>query len=112
MGKGEHLGELEQVVLLAIARLGEVAHGAAIHREIQSTTGRDLSIATVYVTVQRLEAKGYVKSRPDAGGVHRSGRPRKVSHVTEDGVRQLQVARRMLERLWHGLVLQDAGHDE
>ncbi len=62
MGKGDHLGEFEYVVMLAVARLKSDAYGVGIHSEIQRTTGRDVSIPAVYVTLTRLEEKGYLGS--------------------------------------------------
>ena len=58
MGKGQHLGEFEQVVMLAVARPSAEGHGAGIHKEILDTAGRDVSISSVYVTLNRLESKG------------------------------------------------------
>ena len=57
MGSHDHLGEFEQVVLLALARLREPAYGAEIHREILLRTGRDVSIPAVYVTLKRMVGK-------------------------------------------------------
>jgi hypothetical protein len=57
------LGEFEQLVLLALVRLGPEAYGATIRREIEARTGRDLAISAVYVTLDRLEVKGLARSR-------------------------------------------------
>ena len=64
------LGEFEQVVLLTLLRLGNGAWGAAIRRDIRERTGRELPVSVVYVTLQRLEKKGMVRSyigEPDGG---------------------------------------------
>jgi DNA-binding PadR family transcriptional regulator len=71
MGNRDYLGEFEHVVLLALARLGDGAYGASIHEEILGTTGRDVSIPAVYVTLKRLEKKGLVRCTvevPEEGG--------------------------------------------
>ena len=44
-------GELEQLVLLALLRLGPDAYGATIRREIEARTGRDLATSVVWVTL-------------------------------------------------------------
>ncbi len=103
MGKGEHLGEFEQVVLLAIARLDGDAHGAAIHAEIEATTGRDVSLATVYVTVSRLADKGYLTTSAGLASEERGGRARKMVRLTSEGRRQLQAVRLAMESLWEGV---------
>ena len=58
MAKGEFLGEFEQLVLLALLRLGEEAYGMAVRREIETRASRDVSIGAVYATLDRLEEKG------------------------------------------------------
>ena len=63
MAKGEFLGEFEQLVLIALLRLGDEAYGMAVRREIEARAGRDVSIGAVYATLDRLESKGLVRSR-------------------------------------------------
>ncbi len=63
------LGEFEQMVLLAILRLGEDVYGVPIVDEIARRTGREVAPAAVYVTLRRLEEKGMLASW--MGKVHR-----------------------------------------
>ena len=60
------LGELEQIVLLAVLRVGEEAYGVPVHEEIVRLAKRDLTLGTVYKTLSRLEDKGFVLTRPSA----------------------------------------------
>ncbi len=67
------LGEFEQLVLLALVRLGADAYGATVSIEIEQQTGRPVSISAVHTTLDRLEEKGFVRSRlgeptPQRGG--------------------------------------------
>ena len=71
------LGEFELVVLLTLLRLGNGAWGAAIRRDIQERTGRDLPVSVVYVTLQRLEKKGLVRSYVGNPTAERGGRRRR-----------------------------------
>ena len=101
MGGREYLGEFEQVVLLALARLGDEAYGAAIHQEILDATGRDVSIPAVYVTLKRMEGKGLVASRVGESG--RGGRrPTRNYRLLPSGEEALSRSRALLERLWAG----------
>lgn len=100
MSGREYLGEFEQVVLLALARLGDGAYGATIHEEILDATGRDVSIPAVYVTLKRLEAKGLVRSRVEAG--EGGGRATRNYSLEPEGEGALQRSREMLESLWRG----------
>ena len=109
MGKGSHLGEFEEIVMLAVARAGADGHGAAIHEQILEATNRDVSIPAVYVTLSRLEKKGLVSSGVSLSGADRGGRPRKVFEVTAAGVRELQASRLVQARLWEGLPFDPLG---
>lgn len=79
------LGELEQLVLLALIRLGNGAYGAAIRREIRERTGRDVSVSSVYVTLERLEAKKMVVSYVGNPTRQRGGRRRTHYVMAEAG---------------------------
>lgn len=102
MGSRQYLGEFEQVVLLALARLRGPAYGAAIHKEILKTTGRDVSIPAVYVTLKRMERKGLVASEVTAASSGGRAFTRNYS-VLPAGDDALARSRALLERLWDGL---------
>ena len=57
MPRGEYLGEFEQMVMLAVARLGDGAYGMAILDEIHARTGADAAVASVYAALDRLERR-------------------------------------------------------
>jgi PadR family transcriptional regulator PadR len=57
------LGEFEVLILLAVMRLGDDAHPPAVRAEIEARAGRDVQRGAVYVTLDRLEAKGLLNSR-------------------------------------------------
>ena len=86
------LGEFEQIVLMAVVRLGEDAYGATIRREIETRTGRRLSISGVYTTLERMEEKGYVRSWVGEPRAERGGRRRKYFALLPPGKRALRSA--------------------
>ena len=86
------LGEFEQLVLLALVRLGPAAYGAGIRREIEARAGRELSISAVYTTLERLEQKGFVRSWIGEPTPQRGGRRRKYFELRPLGARALKVA--------------------
>ena len=86
------LGEFEQIVLMAVLRLGEDAYGATVRREIEARTGRRLSISGVYTTLERLEEKGYVSSWVGEPTAERGGRRRKHFALLPPGKRALRAA--------------------
>ena len=98
----EYLGELEQVVMLAVARLGSGAYGVAVRNEIEERGGRTMSLGSVYSTLYRLEEKGYLRSSRGEPTAERGGRAKRVFEMEAPGVAALQRTRRMLERMWEG----------
>src|SRR5262245_23364445 len=103
MTRTRPLGEFEHLVLLAVLRLGDQAYAPAILDELAARTGRPPSPGSMYVTLDRLEEKGYLRSRLADANDERGGRPRRYVTVTPLGVRQLRASRAALLKLWHGL---------
>jgi DNA-binding PadR family transcriptional regulator len=103
MGKGELLGEFEQLMLLAVLRLGEDAYGMRVRQEVAERTEREVSIGAVYSTLDRLEEKGLVKSTLGASTPERGGRAKRCFEVTGAGISSLNRARRELESMLEGL---------
>jgi DNA-binding PadR family transcriptional regulator len=97
------LGEFEQLVLLALLRLGPDAYGALIRREIEARTGRDLAIGAVYVTLSRLEGKGLVRSRIGEPTPQRGGRRRKHFVLLPPGRRAITQACQTFNLMVEGL---------
>ena len=97
------LGEFEQMVLLAIAHLQGKAYGIPIIEEIERRTGRSVARAAVYVTLRRLEEKGFVSAWMSDPTPERGGKGRRYVKLEAEGVRALREARRSTERMWQGL---------
>ena len=102
---GEFLGEFEQMVLLAILRLGEDAYGWTVGEELEKVAGRSVSSGALYTTLDRLERKGLLDSRTGPGQPERGGRPRRYLTVTAKGVEAVRHAREAMDRLWASLDL-------
>ena len=103
MPKGDHLGEFEQLVMLALLRLKDDAYGMRVRREIQSRTERSVSIGSVYATLRRLERKGYVRSLVSDPEPIPGGRARKFFLVTREGGLALLRTQESLRRMTAGL---------
>jgi len=110
MSQTPALGEFEQVVLLAILRLGPEAYGVTIRREIAARTERDPAPGALYTTLDRLEDKGLVTSRYGDPTPERGGRAKRYFTVTARGVRAVARAQRAYQRLLKGLVLPGVAH--
>jgi PadR family transcriptional regulator PadR len=103
MKRGELLGSLEHIVLLALAHLDGDAHGMIVRREIEQRTGRNISIGAVYATLERLEAKGYVSSFTGEPTPERGGRAKRLFRVEGAGERALQVSEETIRSMTAGL---------
>ena len=97
------LGDLEQLVLLALLRVGDGAYGVPIHAELRESARRDVTIGTIYKTLSRLEEKGYVRSFEGAPTAQRGGRRTRCFAMTATGRRTLRACMETLQRMTAGL---------
>ena len=97
------LGEFEQLILLALVRLGPDAYGATVRREIEARAGREVSISAVYTTLERLEQKGLVRSRVGEPTPERGGRRRRHFALLPLGARSLGDAYRAFAGMTAGI---------
>jgi len=103
MPKGESLGEFEHLTLLAVLRLGADAYGMRVRREIAERTGRDIAIGAVYATLDRLEAKGLVKSAIGEPTAERGGRAKRSFRLTGAGIEAVNRAQQNLLSMLEGI---------
>lgn len=98
-----HLGELEQLLLFAVLRLGDGAYGNAVREEIEARTGRVVSPGAVYTVLDRLEAKELVASEVTAATPARGGRRMRRYWMEPAGARALRDVYAGLRRMAQGL---------
>lgn len=98
-----YLGEFEQIVLLAVLRVGEAAYAIPVREEIEACAGRAVSRGALYTALERLEDKGCLRSRVGDPLPERGGRARRYFAVTPRGLASLKRSRAALTRLWQGL---------
>jgi PadR family transcriptional regulator PadR len=105
MARRDSLGEFEHIIILALFRLDDRAYGVTVRQEIEFRTKREVSIGAVYATLDRLEEKGYVKSRRGDPTPERGGRSKRFFRVTAKGVAAVNRAQRALQSMTEGLDL-------
>lgn len=103
MAARSQLGDLEELVLLAVLRLGENAYGAAIREELKQRADRVVSVSTIYVTLMRLEEKGYVRSWMGEPTAERGGKAKRYFEIRPEGTDALEATRTIRERMWEGV---------
>jgi DNA-binding PadR family transcriptional regulator len=102
MSAFDSIGEFEHVVLLAVLRLGDDAYAVTVRDEILAHTGRDVSRGSIYITLDRLETKGFLKSRLGEPTAERGGRAKRYYTLRPVAVEALKESRRALVSLWRG----------
>ena len=105
MSSREYLGEFEQIVLLALLRLGKDAYGVPVRQDIEKRTKRSVSVGALYRTLDRLEAKGFVTSWTGDPTPERGGRAKRYFRVGPLGLNALKRTRDALAVMWDGLDL-------
>ena len=97
------LNEVDQLVLLALVRLDTDAYGVTIRKEIADRSGKPVSMAAVYASLDRLERSGLAESWLSEPKPERGGRAKKHFRITGEGAAQLRDAHGVMARMWEGL---------
>jgi|SRR5688572_8099061 PadR family transcriptional regulator, regulatory protein PadR len=105
-----NLGEFEQLILLAILRLGDAAYGVTIRTELSERAGRTVAPGALYTALERLEAKGLITSRMGDPTPQRGGRSKRFVTVTATGIEALSRALHAYERMLDGLKVLRGSH--
>ncbi len=103
MGRHGFLGEFELLVMLSVLQAGEEAYGLTIRQAIEERTGRPISRGALYLTLERLVEKGYLRGRLADATRARGNRPRKYYRVERAGLKAIRESREMVRQMWQGL---------
>jgi PadR family transcriptional regulator PadR len=106
MGGNSPIGEFEQLVLLAVLRVGDDAYGVPIRQEIEKQTRRPVSRGAVYTTLDRLEDKDMLSSWMGDPTPVRSGKAKRFYKVESVGIGALRNSGKALRKMWNGLEAQ------
>lgn len=99
------MAEFELRVLLTVLRCGDDAYAVAVHGDLETRTGAKVALGAVYITLDRLERKGWLSSRFGEPSAVRGGRAKRFYTATARGRTVLKVECEMIQRLWTGLGL-------
>jgi PadR family transcriptional regulator PadR len=99
----DSLGEFEQSLLLAVVHLGEDAYGVTIRQEIERRTDREIAIGALYTALDRLERKGFIRSKMSEPTHERGGRSKRHFRLQAAGAAALRLSRDRMTRMWEGL---------
>jgi len=99
----KYITRQEELVLLTVCRLKENAYLVTIRELLNERTGREWSISSVYVPLDRLEKAGYLGTRLGEATERRGGKAIKYYTLTDEGVRALTAVREVHDAMWDGI---------
>ncbi len=98
-----YVGEFEYAVLLAVLHVETDAYAVPVRAVLEERTGRPVARGALYTALERLEAKGCLRSRMGDPTAERGGKARRYFTVTPLGVRALKTMHASLANLSKGL---------
>ena len=100
MKRGNHIGEFEELVLMAVAVLNDEAYGLGVREFLLEHTGRKTALGAIHATLYRLQEKGLLDSSLAGASEIRRGRRKRIFTVTGAGKQAVRDARETRERIW------------
>ena len=101
--KGDRLGEFEELSLLAVCALGELAYGVTVQQHLEKLAARPVAMGAVYAALERLERKGYLRSSLGAATAERGGKRKRLYEPTPAGRTVLRDVRRLRDAMWRAI---------
>lgn len=98
-----YLGEFEYAVLLAILHLDQEAYAVPVRELIEERTSRPVARGALYTALDRLEAKGCLRSRMGESTEERGGKARRYFTVTAAGMKAIKATHGALASMARGL---------
>ncbi len=96
----EILTRTEEIILLAVHRLGDNAYGVTIRQEVEQLVGKSYSVGAIYVPLDRMTERGWLRTTTGAPTAVRGGRAKRFYEVTPEGKQALLAAKELQDRLW------------
>ena len=97
------LTRTEEIILLAIHRLGNNAYGVTIRQEVERLTSKSYSVGAIYVPLDRMAERGWLTTNTGSPTAVRGGRAKRFYELTPAGKQALLAAKRLHEKLWSGI---------
>jgi PadR family transcriptional regulator len=97
------IGDFEQLILLALIRLGSDTYGVTVRAEIEARTGRAISPGALYTALARMEKRGLIASRLGDPTPERGGKRKRLYTVQPSGERALARVYESLRLMASGL---------
>lgn len=95
------IGELEELILLAVCIQGGDGYGISIKKEVERHTGRSILLGAVHITLYRLQDKGLVESQLGGSSEKRGDRRKRLFRITKKGMEQVHAAQQIRQKMWN-----------
>jgi DNA-binding PadR family transcriptional regulator len=97
------LSRAEEIILLAVLKLGDEAYGVSIRDQVHADIGRRWSFGVIYKTLKKMGTKDFVNKRPSPPIAERGGRSRYYYEITQEGISALREIQNIHSSLWAGV---------
>jgi len=94
------LSRIEEILLLAIWKLGDNAYGISVREQVERDTGVKWISGAIYAPLNRLKKNGYVRTVQAKGSAKRGGRPRIYYQLTRLGMKKLAGIQEVNRSIW------------
>jgi PadR family transcriptional regulator, regulatory protein PadR len=101
--KKYHLGEFEELVMLAIGILNNEAYSVSIKDELEARLSRTVSMGALHTALKRMEDKGFLKSFAGESTEERAGRPKRYFEITALGKKAVLYTKATRDELWKAI---------
>ncbi len=98
--RGAHIGEFEELVLMAVAVLDGEGYGLVVRNFLFEQTGRKVALGAIHATLYRLQDKGMLDSEMEGATEKRGGRRKRMFRLTNVGLESIRATRTARERVW------------
>jgi len=107
------LSRTDEMILLAVWRLGDNAYGVTIAQMLTRTSGKKWVLGAVYVPLERLEKKKYLSSCLGQSTKKRGGRSKRLYRLTKDGLIVLIKTKSQEQLIWRNITISslEKGYD-
>ncbi|MCP4727940.1 MAG: PadR family transcriptional regulator [bacterium] len=97
------MSRAEEIILLAIWKLGKEAYGVTIREQVFKDIGRYWSFGVIYKTLKKMNRKNYVRKINSGPVSERGGRSKFFYELTPKGVIALEEIQKIHDSTWNGV---------
>lgn len=97
------LTRAEELILLAVWKLKGNAYCVPIRAQLSEITGENWSLGSIYMPLDRLIKKGYLKSYLSESTPERGGRHKRIYELTDEGMKALLRLRQVQANMWRDI---------